>query len=119
MRIYVVQVPLIHQNLLLSRLFLDSCMVYGDILYFIVAFALIVLGTVLMTPIVYSFWYDTIRPMVNGTTSFGKTMLFVGDLLNQEFQILGYAVAIITLGWGVAISVRTGVQEQDVGQQDF
>lgn len=70
-----------------------------------------------MTPIVYSFWFDDLRPMVNGSTQFGKTMLFVGDLLFNEFMILGYAVAGITMAWGVAVAVRKGIQEQPTGYE--
>lgn len=90
-------------------------MVYNDILYFILATSLIIIGTILMTPIVYSFWYDDLRPMVNGSTQFGKTMLFVGDLLNSEFQILGYVTAALTMAWGVSIAARRGAQEQSTG----
>jgi hypothetical protein len=85
-------------------------MVYPEILYFVVASGMIIITTILLTPVLYTFWNDDIRPQINQTNDFGKRMVFVGDLMFTEFQILGFLTAGIVMAWGIASAARKGTQ---------
>lgn len=65
-----------------------------------------------LSPFIYSFWYDNLRPMVPNTT-YAVKLLFAGDMLFRYWQILGYLIPGIIIAWGFADAARTGTQEEN------
>jgi hypothetical protein len=85
-------------------------MVYADILYFIFVAALTFISIFITAPIVYTFWFDNLKPMLPAT-AYGHTMGVAGDLFFSVYQILGYVVPAIIIAWGFANSARKGTSQ--------
>lgn len=69
-----------------------------------------------IAPIEYSFWYNTLRPMVI-PNSYSVNLLFAGDTIATEFNILMYLIAGIIIAWGFAVAARKGTSEQETEYQ--
>jgi len=85
-------------------------MVYPEILRFIVATGIIILTTIVLTPITYDMWYHNLREQINTQTNLGHELLFAGDLMFSEFMILGLVIAGVVFAYGFALAARKGVQ---------
>lgn len=89
-------------------------LVYWPTIQYIIASALIMVTFFVLSPFVYSFWYDNARPLVPNT-AYSQKLLFAGDLLFNYWMVFGYFVPGIIIAWGFAAAARTGTQEQNVG----
>lgn len=86
-------------------------MVYWPTIQYIYTAGIIFVLFFILSPILYSVWYDNFRSMVNTSNSFGQRMQAAGDVLFKNFMILGYLIPGIIIGWGFAAAARTGTQE--------
>lgn len=90
-------------------------MVYWPTIQYLEAAAITFILLLILGPIVYGFWFVSgVRDMVNTSTSFGKKLQFAGDMFFRMFQVLGYLIPGIIIGWGFAAAARTGTQEQQL-----
>lgn len=92
-------------------------MVFWPTIQYILVSGLILITFFLLSPFVYSFWYDQLRPMVPNT-AYAQKLLFAGDLLFNYWMLFGYLVPGIIIAWGFAAAARTGTQEQNIGYEE-
>ena len=90
-------------------------MVFWPNIEYVIAAGLAFVMIFILTPFVYTFWFDEMRPMVPNTAYSNRYLLPAGDLLFKYWEILGFLVPAIIIGWGFASAARTGTQEQSQG----
>lgn len=93
-------------------------MVFWPNIQYVIFAGLIFIMFFILTPFVYTFWFDQFKPMVPNTVYANHYLLPAGDLLFRYWQIFGYLIPGIVIGWGFASAARSGTQEQSQGYID-
>lgn len=84
-----------------------------QIMTFVVFAGITFLAIQFMTPILYNFWFDIMRPDIedNGTTSLNTTLLNAGDLMFGSWKLLSYVIPGIIILWGILLANQKRPQE--------
>jgi uncharacterized membrane protein len=92
-------------------------MVYWPNINFVITSALILITFFVLSPFIYTFWNDSLRPLVPNT-AYANKLIIAGDLLFKYWMVLGYLIPGLVIGWGFAEAARTGTQEQGQGYSE-
>lgn len=84
-----------------------------QIMTFVVFAGITFLAIQFMTPILYDFWYNIMRPDIadNGTTSLNTTLLNAGDLMFSSWKLLSFVIPGIIILWGILLANQKRPQE--------
>lgn len=110
-----VQAIQVRLNLKVARWFSLVEMVYWPTIQYVITAGIIFILFFILSPILYSVWFDNFRDMIFVGSPFGERMRTVGDILFGNFMILGYLIPAILIGWGFAEAARTGTQQEQQG----
>lgn len=84
-----------------------------QIMTFVVFAGITFLAIQFMTPVLYHFWYDIMRPDIedNGDSSLNTTLLNSGDLMFGSWKLLSYVIPGIIILWGILLANQKRPQE--------
>jgi len=82
-------------------------MVFVFIIRFVVAAAITFIVINITSPIIYTMWYNELRPFNEGF----PRLLAAGDTFFGNFLILSWVVPAMIIMWGIIVAQRKRVQQ--------
>lgn len=84
-----------------------------QIMTFVVFAGITFLAIQFMTPMLYDFWYNILRPDIadNGTSTLNSSLLTSGDLMFSSWKLLSYVIPGIIILWGILLANQKRPQE--------